>query len=236
MKIALLGYGKMGRRIAEMATSQGHEVVAVINSQQTSIDFINADVAIDFSTPEVAPELIKVALLAGLPVVSGTTGWLEKYSEIANLCNSKNGSFLYASNFSIGVNVFFKLNAYLAQMMGQFKQYDIEVTETHHTEKKDAPSGTALSLVKDVLSTTKYSDWTLDSGQSSKDTLLIRSKREGSVPGTHEVGYISSLDTICIKHEAHNRDGFVQGALLAAEWILGKKGVFSMQDVLGNPK
>ena len=121
-------------------------------------------------------------------------------------------------------------------MMGQFKQYDIEVTETHHTEKKDAPSGTALSLVKDVLSTTKYSDWTLDSGQSSKETLLIRSKREGSVPGTHEVGYISSLDTICIKHEAHNRDGFVQGALLAAEWILGKKGVFSMQDVLGNPK
>ncbi len=234
MKIALLGYGKMGKRIAELATSQGHEVVVMINSNQTSIDYRDAEVAIDFSTPESAPSLIKSALGAGLPVVSGTTGGLEKYSEIANFCNANNGAFLYASNFRLGVNIFFRLNEYLAQMMGQFKQYDISITETHHLEKKDAPSGTALSLAKDVLSTTKYLNWTLDSGQETDDTLLIRSIREGSLPGTHEVAYNSPIDTISIKHQAHNRDGFVQGAIMAAEWILGKKGVFSMQDVLGN--
>ncbi len=234
MKIALLGYGKMGKRIEELATSQGHEVVVKINSKQTSNDYLDAEVAIDFSAPEVAPALIKAALTAGLPVVSGTTGWLEKYSEITTFCNANNGAFLYASNFSLGVNIFFRLNEYLSQMMGQFKQYNISITETHHLEKKDAPSGTALSLAKDVLSTTKYLNWTLDSNQESDDTLLIRSIREGSVPGTHEISYNSPIDTISIKHQAHNRDGFVQGALIAAEWIFGKKGVFSMQDVLGN--
>jgi 4-hydroxy-tetrahydrodipicolinate reductase len=235
MKIALLGFGKMGKRIAEIATHQGHEVIVKINSGHGSIDFRDAEVAIDFSTPEVAPILIKKALLAGLPVVSGTTGWLEKFEEITQICNTNKGTLLYASNFSLGVNVFFKLNEYLAQMMGRFKSYNIELTEIHHIEKKDAPGGTALSLAQDICASTKYSNWTLDSKKQTDSTMLVKALREGAVPGTHLVEYKSETDTIYLKHEAHSRDGFAQGALIAAAWVLDKKGIYSMQDVLDKP-
>lgn len=231
MKIALLGYGKMGKVIERIALERGHEIVLKKSSASTFDGIENADVAIDFSIPDVAVENISICLEKGIPVVSGTTGWLDDYQKIVDLCKAKNGAFLYGSNFSLGVNLFFELNNYLAQMMSKFKEYNVSMEEIHHTQKLDKPSGTAISLAKDILKNyPEKKDWTIDN--STNEELFIDVKRIENVPGTHSVFYNSDVDFIEIKHVAHNREGFALGAVVASEWILGKKGVFSMKDVL----
>lgn len=231
MKIALLGYGKMGKVIERIALERGHEIVLKKSSASTFDGIENADVAIDFSIPDVAVENISICLEKGIPVVSGTTGWLDDYQKIVDLCKAKNGAFLYGSNFSLGVNLFFELNNYLAQMMSKFKEYNVSMEEIHHTQKLDKPSGTAISLAKDILKNyPEKKDWTIDN--TTNEELFIDVKRIENVPGTHSVFYNSNVDFIEIKHVAHNREGFALGAVVASEWILGKKGVFSMKDVL----
>ena len=231
MKIALLGYGKMGKVIERIALERGHEIVLKKSSASTFDGIENADVAIDFSIPDVAVENISICLEKGIPVVSGTTGWLDDYQKIVDLCEAKNGAFLYGSNFSLGVNLFFELNNYLAQMMSKFKEYNVSMEEIHHTQKLDKPSGTAISLAKDILKNyPEKKDWTIDN--STNKELFIDVKRIENVPGTHSVFYNSDVDFIEIKHVAHNREGFALGAVVASEWILGKKVVFSMKDVL----
>lgn len=230
MKIALLGYGKMGKTIEQVALERQHDITLKVDKDTKNYVLDNIDVAIDFSTPDAAVENITNCFNHDIPVISGTTGWLEDYDKVVALCKEKNGSFLYASNFSLGVNIFFELNKTLSKLMANLPQYDISMEEIHHTEKLDAPSGTAISLAEDIISNSKYGSWTLDAAK--QNSLPIHSKRIDKVPGTHEVTYTSSVDTIEIKHTAHNRDGFALGAVIAAEWIAGKKGIFSMKDVL----
>jgi len=232
MRIALFGYGRMGQTIAAIAKRKGHEIAAIFDKSQAEYDLSNIDVAIDFSVPDVAFTNITTCIHQGVPVISGTTGWLARYDEVAALCKAKQGAFIYASNFSLGVNLFFALNTKLAQMMRPFDQYEIALEEIHHTKKLDAPSGTAISLANDIISETTKENWTLGVTNDTK-TLPIESKRIGDVPGTHRVTYRSEVDEIEIKHQANNRSGFAVGAVIAAEWILTKKGVFSMKDVLG---
>ena len=230
MKIALLGYGKMGKIIEQIAVSKGHEIV-IKASRDSKYNIADADVAIEFSVPSAAVENISNCLKHNVPVVSGTTGWLEHYDEMVKLCNNEQGAFLYASNFSLGVNLFFELNRYLAKMMSQFKQYDATIEEIHHTQKLDKPSGTAITLAQGIIKEHEgYNHYKLDA--SGTESIPIYSKRIPEVPGTHTISYVSNVDTISISHEAHNRNGFALGAVLAAEWIIGKKGVFSMKDVL----
>lgn len=230
MRIALFGYGKMGQMIEQIALNRGHEIVAKIDENSENIDFSTMDVAIDFSMPEAAFGNITKCLDNNVPIISGTTGWLNKYDDAITLCNEKKGAFIYASNFSLGVNIFFELNNYLAKMMQNLPEYNVELEEIHHTQKLDAPSGTAITLAEGVIANSNYKQWKLDS--ASKETLKITSKRIGTVPGTHTVAYDSIVDSIEIKHTAHNREGFALGAITAAEWIIGKTGVFSMRDVL----
>ncbi|TDS13376.1 dihydrodipicolinate reductase [Maribacter caenipelagi] len=230
MRIALFGYGKMGQMIEQMAIKRGHKIVAKIDENSENIDFSTMDVAIDFSMPEAAFGNITKCLHNNVPIISGTTGWLDKYENATTLCREKNGAFIYASNFSLGVNIFFELNNYLAKMMQNLPEYKVELEEIHHTQKLDAPSGTAITLAEGVIANSNYSQWKLDS--ASKETLKITSKRIGKVPGTHTVAYDSIVDSIEIKHTAHNREGFALGAVTAAEWIIGKTGIFSMRDVL----
>ena len=230
MKIALLGYGKMGQTIERIALERGHEIVLKKDEFYTYEGLSAADVAIDFSIPSVAVENISSCFYANVPVISGTTGWLEHYDEMVALCKSKDGAFISSSNFSLGVNLFFELNDYLAKMMAKFVSYRVEMEEIHHTQKLDAPSGTAISLAKGVIANSTYTNWTLNEPKSNE--IHIEAIRIEDVPGTHTVSYISEIDTIDIKHTAHNRDGFALGAVIAAEWIIGKKGVFSMKDVL----
>ena len=230
MRIALFGYGKMGQMIEQVAIKRGHEIVAKIDENSENIDFSTMDVAIDFSMPEAAFGNITKCLHNNVPIISGTTGWLDKYDDALTLCNEKKGAFIYASNFSLGVNIFFELNNYLAKMMQNLPEYNVELEEIHHTQKLDAPSGTAITLAEGVIANSNYKQWKLDS--ASKETLKITSKRIGTVPGTHTVAYESIVDSIEIKHTAHNREGFALGAVTAAEWIIGKVGVFSMRDVL----
>ena len=229
MKIALLGYGKMGKTIERIALERGHTIVikADIGSQYNITD---ADVAIDFSVPEAAFSNISKCLTNGVPVISGTTGWLKDYEKAIDLCKANQGAFIYASNFSLGVNIFFELNKNLAKMMSTLDQYKVSIEEIHHTQKLDAPSGTAITLANGIIEETKYKKWTLDTPKS--DEIGIIAKRIENVPGIHEVTYESKVDTIQIKHSAHSREGFALGAVIAAEWIVGKKGVFSMKDVL----
>ena len=230
MKIALLGYGKMGQVIEKIALQRGHEIV-VRKAIEDSFDGLeNAIVAIDFSAPDAAVENISTALNLGIPVISGTTGWLNDYDKMVQLCNEKNTAFISSSNFSLGVNIFFELNAYLAKIISKFEDYKVEIEEIHHTQKLDAPSGTAISLAKGVIENSDYNNWTLENPKS--DDILIEAKRIENVPGTHTVTYNSDIDLIEIKHLAHNRDGFALGAVIAAEWIVGKKGVYTMKDVL----
>jgi 4-hydroxy-tetrahydrodipicolinate reductase len=231
MKIALLGYGKMGKAIEAIALQRGHEIVLRKTTQNTYDGLEMADVAIDFSVPASAVTNITTCLNAGIPVVSGTTGWLDDYELMVALCKEKNGAFIYGSNFSLGVNLFFELNDYLAKMMRRFPDYKVAMEEIHHTQKLDAPSGTAISLAKQVIDNSDYSSWALENAKA--DEILIDAKRIENVPGTHSVFYNSPVDTIEIKHIAHNREGFAVGAVIAAEWILDKSGVFSMKDVLG---
>lgn len=236
MKIALFGYGKMGKAIERIALSRNHEICARINVGTDTDPWEEADVIIDFSLPEVAFANIEKGLKAGIPVISGTTGWLDRYEEATRLCTKQNGAFLYASNFSLGVNLFFALNEQLAQLMGPRKEYQAKLTETHHIHKLDAPSGTAITLAEGVIKHSAYSDFHLE-GEEDKvpDSLPIESIREGEVPGTHQLIYYSEVDQIELTHTAHNRDGFALGAVIAAEWILGKTGVFTMKDVLNLP-
>jgi 4-hydroxy-tetrahydrodipicolinate reductase len=231
MKIALLGYGKMGKVIERIALERGHEIV-LKKDQDTPFDGLkNADVAIDFSVPDSAVANISECLNNGIPVISGTTGWLTNYPKMVQLCEEKNGSFIYGSNFSLGVNVFFELNEYLAKVMANLKQYNVSMEEIHHTQKLDAPSGTAITLAEGIIKNTNYANWTLETPISNE--IHIDAKRIENVPGTHSIFYDSEVDQIEIKHTAHSREGFALGAVIAAEWLIGKKGVFTMKDVLG---
>jgi len=231
MKIALLGYGKMGKIIERIALERGHEIVLRKSSQDSFNGLDDAHVAIDFSVPDSAIGNISACLNSNIPVVSGTTGWLEHYHDMAQLCEEKQGAFIYGSNFSLGVNIFFELNTYLAKMMANLKQYKVSMEEVHHTQKLDAPSGTAITLAKDIINHSDYAGWAI--GNPKKGDIFIDAKRIEGVPGTHTVVYDSDVDSIEIKHTAHSREGFALGAVVAAEWLAGKKGVYSMKDVLG---
>ena len=230
MRIGLFGYGKMGKMIETLATQRGHEISAKIDVGNEEIDFSAFDIAIDFSTPDSAFQNITSCFEHGIPVISGTTGWLERFDEAVSICNENNSAFIYASNFSLGVNIFFALNEQLAKMMANLEQYEVSMEEIHHTQKLDAPSGTAITLAEGIISNTHHDDWKLD--EKGENTIAIHSKREGSVPGTHIIDYSSAVDSIEIKHTAHNREGFALGAVLAAEWLVGKGGVYTMKDVL----
>lgn len=230
MNIALFGYGKMGRMIERIALERNHDIVAKIDLDTVEIDFSNIDVAIDFSMPNAAFGNIRMCMEHGIPVICGTTGWLKDYENAVNLCKEKNGAFIYASNFSLGVNLFFELNSYLAKMMGNLKQYKVGVEEIHHTQKLDAPSGTAITLAEGIIGETDYTDWKLET--AGPDQIPIIAKRIDNTPGTHTVSYTSEIDSVEIVHTAFNREGFALGAVIAAEWIRGKTGVFTMKDVL----
>ena len=231
MKIALLGYGRMGKAIEAIALQRGHTIV-IKTSQDKDYDITTADVAIDFSIPSAAYNNISNCINHNVPVISGTTGWLEKYNAIVSLCEKQKGAFIYASNFSLGVNIFFELNQYLAKMMAKLEDYKVDIEEIHHTQKLDAPSGTAITLAEGIIQNNKaYNNWKLDKAKDAK-TIAIEAKRITDVPGTHIISYTSPIDTIKIEHEAHNRQGFALGAVIAAEWIIDKSGVFTMKDVL----
>lgn len=237
MKIAIIGYGKMGKTIEALSDREDGEVVLKIGIENltdfTKVNLEEADVAIEFSRPEAAFENIKKCIEAGLPVVSGTTGWLDKKSEIEAICKANDGAFLYASNFSVGVNIFFAVNQYLAKLMNGHAQYDIEMEEVHHTQKLDAPSGTGITLANQIIENISRKEKWVNEAAFAENEISLISKRIDKVPGTHSIFYESPIDSIEIKHTAHSREGFAMGALMAAQWIIGKKGVFSMKDVLG---
>jgi 4-hydroxy-tetrahydrodipicolinate reductase len=230
MKIALLGYGKMGHVIERIALERGHEIVLRKDEFNTYDGLSSADVAIDFSVPSAAVNNISSCFHTNVPVVSGTTGWLEHYDEMIALCKEKNGGFISSSNFSLGVNLFFEFNEYLAKIISQFDNYKVYMEEIHHDQKLDAPSGTAISLAKGVIENSNYTNWTLDAPKENE--IHIEAVRVGTVPGTHTVTYNSEVDSIEIKHTAHNREGFALGAVIAAEWLAGKHGIYTMKDVL----
>ncbi len=230
MNIALFGYGKMGQAIENLALKRGHTIILKVDNENASYSLNDVDVAIDFSTPDAASDNITKCIQNSTPVISGTTGWLTNYDKIVDLCNAQNGTFLYASNFSLGVNIFFELNRTLSILMEKFPQYKVSIEEIHHTQKLDAPSGTAITLADEIIKNSAYKSWTLDTPKSNE--IGIVAKRIEHVPGTHEINYNSTIDNIQIKHTAHSREGFALGAVVAAEWILGKKGVFTMKDVL----
>lgn len=232
MNIALFGYGKMGKMLEKLGEERGHSVLAKIDvdTDIETLDLTEIDVAIDFSTPKAAFNNIKQCIELGIPVISGTTGWLDQYDEAVAFCEKAGGAFIYASNFSLGVNIFFELNQKLARVMNDLEDYKVSMEEIHHIHKLDAPSGTAITLAEDIIENSAYQGWKLNDGNDSE--LAIHSKREGEVPGTHTILYSSAVDDIEIKHTAHNREGFALGALIAAEWIQGKTGIFTMKDVL----
>ena len=217
MRIALLGYGRMGKAIEEIAIERGHEIVIRKDVDPIDLDLSIADAAIDFSHPSAAFNNIKDCIDSKVAVVSGTTGWLDRFDEIKSYCEEQGGAFIYASNFSIGVNLFFNLNAHLAKMMEQIKGYDVGMEEIHHVHKLDAPSGTAISLANDILENSEKKQWNIETADS--DDLFIKVKREGEVPGTHSVSYTSAIDAIEIKHTAFNRTGFALGRICC--WVNG---------------
>ncbi|MEI6137747.1 MAG: 4-hydroxy-tetrahydrodipicolinate reductase [Mariniphaga sp.] len=236
MKIALIGYGKMGKEIEQVAVSRGHTIVLTIDiDNQEDLNKENlsgADVAIEFTSPATAvPNYLK-CFAAGVPVVSGSTGWLEQKAVVEQACSAQNGCFFYASNFSLGMNIFFELNKHLARIMRDFPQYDVAMTEVHHTQKLDAPSGTAITLAEDILALTKSkTNWTIQEPLTDNE-LYIKPIREGLVPGIHTVKYNSEVDYIEMTHSAYNRKGLALGAVFAAEFCVGRKGVLSMADLL----
>jgi 4-hydroxy-tetrahydrodipicolinate reductase len=237
MKIALIGYGKMGHAIEEIALSRGHSIVLTVGIENlednTIANIRKADVAIEFTGPDSASGNILRCLEAGVPVVSGSTGWLDQLETVRQVCREKDGAFLYASNFSVGVNIFFEVNKRLAALMAPHPDYRVRITEIHHTEKKDAPSGTAITLAEQVLEKIHRKNGWVNHISDNLDKLEILSERVDPAPGTHRVDYSSPIDTIEITHTAHNRRGFATGAVLAAEFLLGKKGIYQMSDVLG---
>ncbi len=231
MKIALLGYGKMGKAIETVALQRGHTIV-IKTSKPLDYDITTADIAIDFSVPTAAFGNISNCINNNVPVISGTTGWLDQYNDIVSLCEKQKGAFIYASNFSLGVNIFFELNQQLAKMMAKLEDYKVNIEETHHTQKLDAPSGTAITLAEGIIKNNNaYNHWDLDKA-TDQQAIAIQAKRIADVPGTHVISYTSPIDTIKIEHEAHNRQGFALGAVIAAEWLVKKTGVFTMKDVL----
>lgn len=235
MKIALLGYGKMGKALESAAKSKGDEIKVIIDnieSWATNKPLLSScDVAIDFSQPEAAFDNIINCFEMQIPVVSGTTGWHNRLSEINETCLKLNGSLLYASNFSIGVTIFREINKKLAVLMNDYPEYTSEILEIHHTQKLDAPSGTAILLANELIEcNNNFDNWSL--GERKNKSLLINSVREGNIPGTHKISWKSNIDCIEITHEAYNREGFVKGALLAAAWIIGKKGIYTISDLL----
>jgi len=236
MNIILVGYGKMGKAIERIAVSRGHNIVLKINRDNASelhnIAAYGADVAIEFTNPESAPENVMQCLEAGLPVICGSTGWSNKLPEAKEKCLAADTAFLWASNFSIGVNIFFEINKQLAALMNEWPEYDVAIEETHHTGKKDAPSGTAITIAEQILDNLERKKRWVKEKDSQPGGLLINAYREEDVPGTHTVTYASEIDEIEIKHTAHSRDGFASGAVLAAEFIKNRKGIFTMQDVL----
>lgn len=236
MKLALIGYGKMGKEIEQIAISRGHSVVLKIDinnpEELTKENLSKADVAIEFTSPTTAVKNYLKCFEAGVPVVSGTTGWLEQKAEVEKACSAANGCFFYTSNFSLGVNIFFAMNRYLAQIMKEFPQYDVSMTEVHHTQKLDAPSGTAITLADDIIAINPLkTNWTIDEPNSDTE-LHINPIREGSIPGIHTIKYNSDVDYIEITHSAYNRKGLALGAVLAAEFCKGRRGILSMSDLL----
>lgn len=236
MNIALIGYGKMGHEIEKIAINRGHKIVSIIDiNNPTDFDssaFKSADVAIEFSTPDSAIDNYRRCFAAHVPVVAGTTGWLEHLDEVKKACSEEGQTFFYASNYSLGVNIFFTLNKFLAKIMNKYPDYDIKMEETHHIHKLDAPSGTAITLAEGVLENVERKDrWTLDNEEKGSD-LAIHCIREGEVPGIHEIIYESEVDSISIKHDSKNRKGLALGAVIAAEFTEGKKGFLGMNDML----
>ncbi len=235
MKIALLGYGKMGKEIEFIALQRGHTIVLKVD-ETNALTFTNeelkkADVAIEFSTPHTVISNVKKCFESQVPIVVGTTGWYDNFNEIETECNQKNGSLFYATNFSLGVNLFFKVNSYLAELMNKYDSYNVEMEEIHHIHKLDKPSGTAITLANQVLKKIeRKTKWSITDKNS--DTLFIKDVREGEVPGTHIVKYTSEVDDIEIMHKAHSRKGFALGAVIATEFIKGKKGIFTMNDLI----
>jgi len=238
MKIALIGYGKMGKAIEEIALQKEHGIVLKIDinnaEELTAENLKNADVAIEFTGPHTAVNNILKCIEYGVPVVSGSTGWLKEWENVKHFCNEQNGTLIYASNYSIGVNLFFEVNKHLASIMNAYPEYDIMLKEIHHTQKKDAPSGTAITLAEQVLSNLARKDnWVNESQNTNNNKIAILSERVDPAPGTHHVKYSSAVDDIEIIHTAHNRIGFAGGAIKAAEFAIGKKGIFGMKEVLG---
>jgi 4-hydroxy-tetrahydrodipicolinate reductase len=235
MNIALLGYGKMGKEIETIALQRGHQIVLKVDETNAhnihSEDIKKADVAIEFSTPHSVIKNINMCFNAETPVVVGTTGWYDSILDVEKECLQQNGTLFYASNFSLGVNLFFKLNTYLAELMNKYPVYDVEMEEIHHIHKLDKPSGTAITLANQIVSNIeRKKQWSI--ADCNPDTLFIKDIRKGEVPGTHVVKYHSSIDDIEIMHKAHNRKGFAQGAVIAAEYIKDKKGIFTMSDLI----
>ena len=236
MNIAIIGYGKMGHEIEKICRERGHNIVCTIDANEEanfdSDEFKSADVAIEFSSPESALNNYKLAFAANVPVVSGTTGWLDKIDVVKEACEKDGQTFFYASNFSLGVNILFAVNKYLANIMNDFPEYDVHVDETHHMHKLDAPSGTALTIAEGILqSLERKKQWKLDK-QNSDDDLQINAFREGEVPGIHTIKYESEVDSITLSHDAKSRKGFALGAVVAAEFAAKKKGFLGMEDLL----
>lgn len=235
MKIALFGYGKMGKEIETIALKRNHEIALIVDNTNADLvtknDLKKVDVAIEFTTPSSAVANIKTCINSQLPVVVGTTGWYENFEEVKSLIHKKEGSLFHASNFSLGVNLFFKVNTYLAELMNNYDAYDVSMEEIHHIHKLDKPSGTAITLANQIIDKLNRKDkWSLQ--DQKKDTLFIKDVREGEVPGTHIIKYHSAIDDIEIMHKAHNRHGFAMGAVIAAEFLHGKKGIYTMSDIV----
>lgn len=235
MNIALIGYGKMGKEIEAIALKRNHKIVLHVEKDNADLvteqDLQKADVAIEFTTPHTVVDNIKKCIEAGLPMVVGTTGWYDHFPEIEKLCKKKNSALFYATNFSVGVNLFFKVNKFLAELMNKYNEYDVSMEEIHHIHKLDKPSGTAITLAQQVIEKMdRKKNWSLT--DKGKDTLFIRDIREGEVPGTHIIKYHSEVDDIEIMHKAHNRKGFALGAVIAAEFLAGKKGIYTMDDII----
>ena len=237
LNIALIGYGKMGKAIEEIALQRGHTIGLKIDistmDQFTKDNLQKCDVAIEFTSPHSAVENINTCLQAGIPVLSGSTGWLNNWEEVSKTCNHTKGTLLYASNYSVGVNIFFEVNKRLALLMNSHADYNVSMTEIHHTEKKDAPSGTAITLAEQILENVERKKQWVNENSAASEDLSIISERIDPAPGTHIVTYSSAIDDIEITHTAHSRKGFATGAILAAEFLYNKNGIFSMKDVLG---
>lgn len=235
MKIALIGYGKMGKEIESIALGKGHEIsfkVTSANAGFSAADLKDSDVAIEFSKPDVVISNIEKCFDANIPIVVGTTGWYDDFTRIREICFVRKQSLLYATNFSVGVNIFFELNKRLAEMMNKHWDYEVEVEETHHTQKLDAPSGTAITIAEGIVENLERKETWIKGTDEDPAHVNIISHRIDNIPGTHVVRYQSAIDDIEISHVAHNRKGFASGAVLAAEWLVGKKGIFTMRDVL----